>query len=151
MKIVTYNNGSIEKTLKIENFFRINIPKDYKDFLIKSNGCNIEDAYLYVKELNEYMLMSNFFGIDIKIGFADISKINIEYADDIPEESLLIGSDAGNGLLLLVNDGINNGVWYYDHSYFFPNSSDENNTYFICETFLELFETIKTTVLPQKK
>ena len=43
----------------------------------------------------------------------------------------------------------NDGIWYYDHSYFFKQSSDELNTYFICETFAEFMQMLENTVLPE--
>lgn len=147
MKIKAYQNGDLEKVKQLQKKLKIQLPDDYERFLIEFNGGIIDDAYLYVKDLNEYMMMGNFFGIDIEKGFADIIKINDEYDDDIPKKSLLIGSDAGSGFLLLVNDGDNDGIWYYDHTYFFEKSSDDLNTYFICETFTEFMKILEDTKL----
>jgi len=145
MKIKAYRNGSSEEVSKLEKKFKIKLPEDYKNFLIQYNGGNVDDGYLYVKELDEYMLMGYFFGIGIERGFADIIKINEEFNDDIPKKSLLIGTDEGEGFLLLVNDGISNGIWYYDHIYFFEKSTDDLNTYFICETFSDFIKMLETT------
>ena len=147
MKIKAYKNGNSEEVLKLEKTFRIKLPEDYRNFLIQSNGGDVTDGYLYVKELDEGMRMGYFFGIDIKEGFADINEINEEYDDDIPKKSLLIGMDEGSGFILLVNDGKNNGIWYYDHTYFFDQSSDDLNTYFICDTFSDFIKMLETTVL----
>ncbi|MBC9929753.1 SMI1/KNR4 family protein [Chitinophaga qingshengii] len=148
MEIIAYQNGSKESVSALEKRYKTKLPQDYKAFLTTSNGAIINNAYLYVRDLKEYMLMGNFFGTGIDKPFADIVKINEEYNDDIPESSLLIGSDAGSGLLLLVNDGENDGIWYYDHTYFFKQSTDELNTYFICETFTAFMEMLKETKLP---
>lgn len=145
MKIKAYQNGDLEKVKHLQKKLKIQLPHDYEKFLIEFNGGIIDDAYLYVKDLDEYMMMGNFFGIDIEKGFADIIKINDEYDDDIPKKSLLIGSDAGSGFFLLVNDGDNDGIWYYDHTYFFEKSSDDLNTYFICETFTEFMKILEDT------
>ncbi|GIM50349.1 SMI1/KNR4 family protein [Capnocytophaga stomatis] len=151
MKIIGYPNGKKSKISDIEKHFKIKLPQDYKDFLnIYNGGETEEDAFIYVEDLDEYMIMGNFFGIDIDEGFADIYKINEEYNDDIPPNSLLIGSDMGSGLILLIQDGENDGIWYYDHSYFFEQSSDEENTYFICETFTEFLEILENTKLPEE-
>ncbi|MBV8327738.1 SMI1/KNR4 family protein [Chryseobacterium sp.] len=145
MKIKAYQNGDSEKVKQLEKNFKIKLPDDYQKFLVECNGGLVENAYLYIKDLNEYMIMGNFFGIEIEKGFADIVKINDEYDDDIPEKSLLIGSDAGSGFLLLVNDGDNNGIRYYDHTYFFDESSDDLNTYYICGTFTEFLKLLEIT------
>lgn len=146
MKIEAYKNGDIKKVLKLEKDFRVKLPEDYKDFLIQYNGGDVDDAYLYVKDLDEYMLMGYLSGIDVEAEFADIAKFNDEYHEDIPKKSILIGSDEGEGWILLVCDGENNGVWYYDHSYFFDPSTDELNTYFICETFSDFIKMLETTI-----
>jgi len=145
MEIKAYKNGNKENVLELEKNFRIKLPDDYKNFLIQYNGGSVADGCLYVKELDEYMPMGYFFGIGIETGFADIIKINEEYDDDIPKKSLLIGTDEGSGFLLLVNDGKNDGIWYYDHTYFFKQSSDNLNTYFICDTFSDFIKLLETT------
>jgi len=38
-------------------------------------------------------------------------------------------------------------VWYYDHTYFFDKSTDDLNTYFICETFSDFLKMVETTEL----
>jgi hypothetical protein len=145
MEIKAYKNGNSEEVLKLEKNFRIKLPADYREFLIQYNGGDVTDGHLYVKELDEDMPMGYFFCIGIKEGFTDIIEINEEYDDDIPKKSLLIGTDAGSGFILLVNDGKNDGIWYYDHTCFFNQSTDDLNTYFICDTFSDFIKMLKTT------
>jgi hypothetical protein len=146
MEIKAYKNGNTEEVSKLEKNFIIKLPEDYKNFLIQYNGGYVIDGYLYVKELDEIMPMGYFWGIGIETGFANIIEINEEY-DNIPKKSLLIGTDEGSGFLLLVNDGENNGIWYYDHTYFFDQSTDELNTYFICDAFSDFIKLLETTQL----
>jgi hypothetical protein len=146
MEIAAYKNGSEEAVRKLEKDFRIKLPEDYRDFLIRDNGGSVTGGHLYVRDLEEDMPMGYFFGLGIKKGFADITEINEEYGDDIPKKSLLIGTDVGSGFILLVADGKNDGIWYYDHTYFFDKSNDELNTYFICETFSDFLKMLETTV-----
>ena len=150
MKIEAYKNGNREEVAKFEKDFRVKLPEDYRNFLIEYNGGSVSDAYLYVEELDEHILMGKFFGIGVKEGFADIIEINEEYDEDIPKKSLLIGIDAGSGFILLINDGESDGIWYYDHTYFFDKSSDELNTYFICATFTDFIEMLETTEYEEK-
>jgi hypothetical protein len=104
------------------------------------------DMINVVQKLTGKNSVGIFFGIGIKKGFADIIEINEEYDDDIPKKSLLIGTDVGSGFILLVADGENDGIWYYDHTYFFDKSNDELNTYVICETFSDFLKMLETTV-----
>lgn len=148
MKIISYGDGSIHDIKKLEESFNIKLPEDYKNFLIKYNGADIVDEIFYVKDIEQKILMGGFYGVESdkkKIGLINQNK---EYGDDIPDNSLLIGSDPGSGWILLVNDGENNGIWYYDHSYFFSKLSDELNTYFICETFTDFLKMLETTTPP---
>jgi hypothetical protein len=84
--------------------------------------------------------MGVLYGVNMENEALDLIYENKEYSDDIPEKSLLIGSDPGGGWILLIFDGENDGIWYYDHSYFFEQSTDELNTYLICNTFTEFLE-----------
>lgn len=103
----------------------------------------------FVEDLGEFILMDTLYGVKTKSRSQDIIFKNREYIDDIPSESILIGRDLGGGWLLLIHDKENDGIWYYDHSYFFKQSSDELNTYFICETFAEFMQMLENTVLPE--
>jgi hypothetical protein len=151
MNINSYGKGSIQNLEKIENEFSLILPKEYKDFLIDNNGAEINNGYFFVKEINQLISMGLFYGVDLGKKGADIFYINNEYNDDIPENSLLIGGDDGGGWILLICDGENDGIWYYDHSYFFEQSTDELNTYFICETFTEFLEMLETTKIEDPK
>jgi hypothetical protein len=144
MKLKNFGKGNINNINKIENEFCIKLPNDYKDFLLNNNGVIIENGYFFVDELQQNISMGIFYGIDMENDtIEDIVRINKEFEGDILERSLLIGSDDGGGWILIVCDGENDGIWYYDHSYFFEQSNDETNTYFICNTFTEFMEMLQ--------
>jgi hypothetical protein len=151
MKTRSFGKGNIENVKKIEEDFKINLPKDYINFLVNNNGIAIDDAYFYVKDLDQKVLMGVLYGVNMEFEALDIIYENKEYKEDIPENSLLIGSDPGGSWILLICDGENDGIWYYDHSYFFEQSTDELNTYFICETFTEFLEMLETTKIEDPK
>ena len=60
------------------------------------------------------------------------------YIDDLFESTVIIGDSIQHGFFVLVCDGSNDGVYYYD-SYSLSSSDDENNVYFIANTFDEFF------------
>jgi len=107
----------------------------------------VEYSYIYYvskKDLDEYILLELF--SDIEECMEDYQ----EFKDDIPDKSLIIGSDFGGGMILLVtveNDDFSKGIYYYDHSHFFEASNSENNTYFICDTFNEFIDILRNTIL----
>jgi hypothetical protein len=146
MEIKKFEQGSEKNIQKIECIFNIKLPKDYKDFLIKNNGVNIEDGYFYVNDLKQKIMMGVLYGVDLTKYSVDIIRVNKEFEDDLLKTSLLIGGDVGGGWILLVLDGVSNGIWYYDHSYFFEQSSDELNTYFICDSFSDFLKLLETTL-----
>jgi hypothetical protein len=146
MKAKRFTKGNISNIDRIEKVLNIKLPKDYKDFLIENNGADIEKGVFYIEDIDQTIPMGYFYGVDIVEGYADIIEINKEYADDILENSILIGSDEGEGWILLVCDGENDGIWYYDHSYFFEQSTDDLNTYFICDTFSDFIKLLETTL-----
>ena len=149
MKLQLIEKGAIDSYKIIENEFNISLPKDYKEFLAKNNGAIVHDGYFFVEDLGEFILMDTLYGVKTKSRSQDIIFKNREYIDDIPSESILIGRDLGGGWLLLIHDKENDGIWYYDHSYFFKQSSDELNTYFICETVAEFMQMLENTVMPE--
>lgn len=135
MEINDYGKNNSTAVEELEKHLNITLPADYKEFLNSHNGAKIVAGYFHVRELNQEISMDIFYGIDLEKRTLNLDFWHKEYGDEIPQNSLLIGSDPGGGFILLVNDGENSGVFYYDHSYFFDQSSDENNTYFISKNF----------------
>lgn len=57
--------------------------------------------------------------------------------------SLIIGDDPGSGLIVLITDTENHGVYYWDRSFYFPESSEEENTYKIAGSFKEFINGLR--------
>ena len=145
MKIKAINKGSEAKALAFQEFLGFKLPNDYFNFLVDNDGATIDDGYFYVKDLDEYILLELF--SDIEECMEDYQ----EFKDDIPDKSLIIGSDFGGGMILLVtveNDDFSKGIYYYDHSHFFEASNSDCNTYFVCYTFTEFITILEHTTLP---
>ena len=144
MRIKAISKGDYSKTFSFQEFLGFKLPNDYFNFLVDNDGATIDDGYFYVKDLDEYILLELF--SDIEECMQDYQ----EFKDDIPDKSLIIGSDFGGGMILLVtveNDDFSKGIYFYDHSHFFEASNSENNTYFICDTFNEFIDILKNTTL----
>lgn len=143
MEMNTYGTGNLLAIESLEKQLNITLPDDYKKFLVSNNGAKIVDGYFYVKDLNQEILMDVLYGIGLEKRVFNLEFWHQEYGDEIPQSSLLIGGDPGGGFILLINNGENDGVYYYDHSYSFNESSDENNTYLISRSFSLFLDMLK--------
>jgi len=145
MRIEAINKGSEAKTLAFQEFLGFTLPDDYFNFLTQNDGATIDEAYFYVKDIEEYIMFDLFYNIEKCI------KIYEEFSDDFPEKSLVIGRDPGGGMLLLVTTDVGDfskGIYFYDHSHFFEASNSDCNTYFICDTFSEFITILEHPTLP---
>ena len=145
MKIEAINKGSEAKALAFQEFLGFTLPDDYFNFLAQNDGATIDEAYFYVKDIEEYIMFELFY--DIKECMEDYQ----EFKDDIPDKSLVIGADPGGAMLLLVTTDVGDfskGIYFYDHSHFFEASNSDCNTYFVCDTFSEFISILEHTTLP---
>ena len=146
MKIKAINKGSEAKALAFQEFLDFTLPDDYFNFLAQNDGAIIDEAYFYVKDIEEYIMFDLFYSIEKCI------KTYEEFCDDFPEKSLVIGRDPGGAMLLLVTTDVGDfskGIYFYDHSHFFEASNSNCNTYFVCDTFSEFITILEHTTLPQ--
>ena len=120
------------------------MPDDYFNFLAQNDGAIIDEAYFYVKDIEEYIMFDLFYDIEECIEAYE------EFCDDFPEKSLVIGRDPGGAMLLLVTTDVGDfskGIYFYDHSHFFEASNSDCNTYFVCDTFSEFITILEHTTL----
>jgi len=146
MKIKAINKGSEAKTLAFQEFLGFTLPDDYFNFLAQNDGATIDEAYFYVKDIEEYIMFELFY--DIK----ECIETYEEFHENFPDKSLVIGADPGGAILLLVTTDVGNfskGIYFYDHSHFFEASNSDCNTYFVCDTFSEFITILAHTTLPQ--
>ena len=146
MKIEAINKGSEAKTLAFQEFLGFTLPDDCFNFLAQNDGAIIDEAYFYVKDIDEYIMFELFY--DIK----ECIETYEEFHEDFPEKSLVIGADPGGAMLLLVTTDVGDfskGIYFYDHSHFFEASNSDCNTYFVCDTFTEFITILEHTTLPQ--
>lgn len=137
-------NGPIDdsKIINFENTFRFNLPKDYRNFLRQTNGGTFDGAPLKTGKLGD-LLVDCLFGLNLQDQLS-LQFWNLELRSEIPEKSAIIGSDAGGGFLLLYPQDEQSNVYYYDHAYSFPTSSDEENTYLLAERFSRFFQNLSS-------
>ena len=127
MKIEAINKGSKAKALAFQEFLGFTLPDDYFNFLAQNDGAIIDEAYFYVRDIEEYIMFELFYDIEECIETYE------EFSEDFPEKSLVIGADPGGAMLLLVTTDVGDfskGIYFYDHSHFFE-ASNSNCIFYI--------------------
>ncbi|MDA2048984.1 SMI1/KNR4 family protein [Bacillus cereus] len=143
MNLNAFGKATEESIEELEEFLGFLLPKDYKKFLSEYNGGTSKVRYskFFVKELNQEIPLDVLYGIGVKKTF-DLSECYEEFEDMLPT-SLIIGDDPSSGLIVLITDTENHGVYYWDHSFYFPQSSEEENTYKIADSFKDFINGLK--------
>ncbi len=133
-----FGKSDTGKISSLENNLKFKLPEEYKIFLLSNNGGFVENRIFHVNDLDSDILIDVIFGIDTNDKEFDLWYLYEEYADELPEGGLVIGSDTGGNFILMIVDGEDAGIYYWDHVHFFPISSEEQNTYFVSPSF-EIF------------
>ena len=135
-----------ESIQKIENLFHVVLPEDYTKFLLDFNGgviLNTESGEVYLKDIAQFINIDVLYGIDTGKSECNIEYWTDKYFDDLLENTIIIGDSLQHGFIVMICVGENAGVYYYDDSYYFEESSDEGNVYWIAENFEEFWKMLK--------
>ena len=143
MNFERIKSGDEATVQEFEKRLGFDLPKDYKNFLTQNDGVKFENyAHFYVSALEQNVLMDILYGVTGEKRYS-ITRQNNIFKDEIPEKSLLIGEDPGGTPILLICEGKNSGVYFFDSNYFFEGSSDEQNTYWLADTFTEFMNLLE--------
>lgn len=135
-----------ESIQKIENLFHVVLPEDYTKFLLDFKGgviFNTEPGEVYLKDIAQFINIDVLYGIDTGKSECDIEYWTDKYFDDLLENTIIIGDSLQHGFIVMICVGENAGVYYYDDSYYFEESNDEGNVYWIAENFEEFWKMLK--------
>lgn len=135
-----------ESIQKIKNLFHVVLPEDYTKFLLDFNGgviLNTEPGEVYLKDIAQFINIDVLYGIDTGKSECDIEYWTDKYFDDLLENTIIIGDSLQHGFIVMICVGENAGVYYYDDSYYFEESNDEGNVYWIAENFEEFWKMLK--------
>jgi hypothetical protein len=121
------------------------LPEDYRSFLKKTNGGKVNKQVFFVEDLEQDILLDALFGINTSRSRAlELRHWINEFKEDLQEKTLIIGTDPGGRFITYITAGEDKGVYYWDHNYFFEESSDEEgNTYFVSESFNDFVNSLK--------
>jgi hypothetical protein len=146
MNVKYYGKLNEDELAKFEKVINFNLPMDYRKFLIEHNGCIFEEhseqtVYLNVSKLEQRIPIDILLGIHSK-KHIDLRSWNDEYNCSLLPSSIIIGLDPGTGFVTLLCDPANAGVYYWDHSLNFNQSTEESNTYKIANSFTEFLDNL---------
>ena len=129
-----------ESIQKIENLFHVVLPEDYTKFLLDFNGgviLNTEPGEVYLKDIAQFINIDVLYGIDTGKSECDIEYWTDKYFDDLLENTIIIGDSLQHGFIVMICVGENAGVYYFEES------NDEGNVYWIAENFEEFWKMLK--------
>ncbi|MBA5868948.1 MAG: SMI1/KNR4 family protein [Nitrospira sp. CR2.1] len=136
MKITPFGKATAAQIGLLEKQIGSRLPDDYRSFLIENNGGEVNDSLFFVHELGEDILFDVFFGFNEKRAL-DLNFWIDELEGERPENSLMIGKDPGGNFILLDWSNKRPGIYYWDRGFCYPDSSEENSTYFVAKSFTD--------------
>lgn len=145
MKIEKFESLSDSQISSIEKQLKVTLPEDYKNFLKQIGGGVVEKDEvnkIVIDEIGEEIILDVLYGDNQKNEKGSILFWMEQFDGELLGSSIIIGDDILQGFLVLICDGENKGVYYWDDSYNFETSNDENNMYRVAESFKELLEQI---------
>ncbi|MBC1645632.1 SMI1/KNR4 family protein [Listeria welshimeri] len=140
-KISSFGSLSVKEIEEIEKELKITFPKDYRNFLEICNGGIPKQNYLTltIPEIGEEIVLGALLGKNDNKNF-DLLSWNHEYSEDMIDSTIIIGTEYNSGLMILINQEEESGIYFWDNAYVFDNSSDEENVYKLCNSFTEFMD-----------
>jgi hypothetical protein len=145
MVIKKFQDTTPKAILLLEQKYNIKLPQDYIEFLLKYNGGDVtldDESGIYVKDLQEDIHVDVLFGINTGYDNANIETWMIDYSNELPSDTIIIGDSYEHGFILILCSGKDAGIYYWDDTRHFKCSSDEKNAYFIADTITEFTKNI---------
>lgn len=141
--MVSFSGATENKVINFEQKYGLTLPEDYKKFLLNFNGGIVEkdkSNEISVEDIDEKIVIDVLYGVDVANEKASIDYWMDSLSEDLLEDTVIIGDDLIQGLILIICSGENEGVYYWNDSYHFENSDDEMNTYWIADTFTDFIK-----------
>ncbi len=138
MKIEKFKGLNDEQINNIESKLKINLPEDYKNFLKQIGGGIVEkdeSNRIIIDSIGENIVLDVLYGDDANNEKGSIMFWMKQFEGELLADAIIIGDDLLQGFLVMICDGEDKGVYYWDDSYNFESSNDENNMYWIADSF----------------
>ena len=146
MKLKRFGILNQEQIDNIEKILGLELPEDYKKFLGKTDGGVLEkdeSNKIYIDDLNADIVIDVLYGGNVQEKNANILYWMEELAGDLLDNTIIIGDDILQGLIVMICKGENKGIYYWDDAYNFESSDDKNNLYWIIGTFDDFLQLLQ--------
>ena len=140
MNIQCFGPLSEDAICKLESALGVTLPGNYREFLKETGGGIVKqdgNNRIMVPSLGQTIAVDVLFGYGVAQN-SDILYWNKKYKDEMLDDAVLIGFDVHQGFLFLIADGVDASVYYWDDSYVFEESDDDQNVYLLVKDFSEL-------------
>ena len=125
-----------EKIEALSEKYGLSLSEDYVAFLKKTNGVISRDGKtFYVKGLDAEIELDSLYGFTADRDWLDIEFWMKMYASELPENTVILGTDVLDNFLIMIGSGENAGVYYWDCSFSFAKSTDDSNAYYVTDSF----------------
>ncbi|MDV5355025.1 SMI1/KNR4 family protein [Enterobacter asburiae] len=124
----------------------IPLPDDYIQFLKKYNGFWVDSSdgceLPFDKVDNGYISFDAFFGYQVNNEKFDLALANDEFLDELSfiEHAVIIGCDPGDNFFVLVTEGEQAGVYYWDRTCLHADDSKQDYTISGDDDYLHLYQ-----------
>ena len=100
-----------------------------------------KEQYLsfFIDDLNEKVILGTMLGISENKNFS-LTDWNSEYQMELPYDSFVFGTECGGGLFVMIVSGEDRGIYFWDHTFIFDQSSVDSNVYFLADNFTNFIE-----------
>lgn len=100
-----------------------------------------KEQYLsfFIDDLNEEVILGTMLGISENKNFS-LTDWNSEYQMELPYDSFVFGTECGGGLFVMIVSGEDRGIYFWDHTFIFDQSSVDSNVYFLADDFTNFIE-----------
>lgn len=140
MNIQCFGPLSEDAICKLESALGVTLPGNYREFLIETGGGIVKQDgknRITIPSIGQTIAVDVLFGYGVAQN-SDILYWNKKYKDEMLDDAVLIGFDVHQGFLFLIADGVDASVYYWDDSYVFEESNDDQNVYLLVKDFSEL-------------
>lgn len=130
---------TLKDITEFENRCNINLPNEYKDFLLRYNGGYPKASTFKISDEYGESVVNKFYGIGNMKG--NLDKVYEILDGELPEGFISIGSDpGGNEICIGIDEKYYGKIYFWIHDM----ESDEelSNMFFLADSFTSFFENL---------
>ena len=135
-----FGKANKRKLRKFTENIKLNLPDDYRKFLAKFNGGVFEGEYVgfCMRGERNSIYMSEMLGIGVE-NETDLGECYDEFAEILPENTIIIGDTIETGKILLNCLPEDGGIYLWDNDFVLERSNEEKCIYKIADSFDEFW------------